>query len=318
MRKICLLLLIVMMLFASAQAEQMEPFDPVAQWFNTQALALNPAGIEAREQRDIGAVLTLPDGAKAQSLRLTVEGDLRFGRYAQLVCTALRNAETGEEIALDAVFPDVDALREYLDAYVEERVADELNTYLDANELLPVPLDAVYFDATGVTFHYPMERFQFFSGHAGAVHLMWYELRDFLAVQPEAQSLPLMPGGQIDDLLAAYGSLTDPDLVAGGEVYEFEAPALRGVQAIADADGRVTAVRYARFSIDGAEPDMARAEAEMLPGAPEALLPLTEDAAAALRLRAGTAARYTREDGRTLTLYFDADDVMYLAEFGLE
>ena len=94
MRKICLLLLIVMMLFASAQAEQMEPFDPVAQWFNTQAQALNPAGIEAREQRDIGAVLTLPDGAKAQSLRLTVEGDLALPASG---CVNLANLEGVDE-----------------------------------------------------------------------------------------------------------------------------------------------------------------------------------------------------------------------------
>ena len=318
MRKICLLLMTAILLFSCAAAEQMEPFDPVAQWFNVQALALNPAGIEAAERRDIGATLTLPDGAKAQSLRLTVEGDLHFGRYAQIVRAALLNAGTNGEIALDAVFPDIDALQEFLDAYVEERVADELNTYLDADDLLPVPLDAVYFDATGVTFHYPMERFQFFSGHAGAVHLMWYELRDFLAVQPEAQSLPLLPGGQIDDLLDAYGSLTDPDLLAGGEIYEVEAPPLRGVQAIADAEGKVTAVRYARFSIDGAEPGMARAEAEALLGAPEASLPLTEDAAAGLRLQAGTASRYAREEGGTLTLYYDEDGALYLAEVGME
>ena len=149
-------------------------------WFADQEAQLVPPGVEAQVDRQASA-LALPEGRQALSLRLTAEGNLRFGRYDQIVRTALLDAETGEEIGLEAIFPDPDALQEFLDAYVEENVLEGLNTYLDASDLLPVPLDAVSFDDQGVTFHYPTNRFRFFSGHAGAVQLQWYELRELTA-----------------------------------------------------------------------------------------------------------------------------------------
>ena len=198
-----------------AFAEETAP-DYAAAWFDAQTALLNPSGAEIRQERR-GYLLSLPEGGQAESLCLTVEGDLKFGRYDQQVRTALIDPQTGEEIALTAIFPDPDALQEFLDAYVEENVLDSLNTYLDAADLLPVPLDAVSFDEQGVTFHYPRERFQYFSGHAGAVQLQWYELRDHCTLGEMDAPLPLEPGGNIDELLEAYGSLTEPDLVTGGE-----------------------------------------------------------------------------------------------------
>lgn len=313
MRKTLLIALLLCLSVCMAFAEETSF---AGDWFYARYAELAPQGVEA-ERTESAYTLTLADGRSVQSLCLTVSGDLRFGRYAQFTRTALFDAQTGEETALDAVFPDPDALQEFLDCYVEENVADELNTYLDAGDLLPVPLDTVSFDALGVTFHYPMERFQYFSGHAGAVQLQWYELAELLAAEPPEQPFPLLPGGTIDEALAAYGSLTDPDLVAGGELYEFESPALRGAQAVADADGLITAVRSARFCIRGVRPGTAREEAEALLGEAARAFPLESGAASGLRLRPGTAAQYPWEDEQTLTLYYDEGGLAYMAEVSL-
>ena len=277
-------------------------------WFADQEAQLVPPGVEAQVDRQASA-LTLPDGRQALGLRLTAEGNLRFGRYDQIVRTALLDAETGEEIGLEAIFPDPDALQEFLDAYVEENVLEGLNTYLDASDLLPVPLDAVSFDDQGATFHYPTNRFRFFSGHAGAVQLQWYELRDYMALSEMGAPLPLEPGGNIDELLAIYGSLTEPDLVTGGELYEFEAPALRGVQAIADDTGRVIAVRYARFEWRGVTPGMSREEVEALLSSADVTVDLDADTAVYLWVQPGTRADY----GDT-RLYYDEDGTLCLLE----
>ena len=294
-----------------AFAEEAAP-DYAAAWFDAQAALLNPSGAEIRQERR-SYLLSLPEDGQAQSLCLTVEGDLKFGRYDQQVRTALIDPQTGEEIALTAVFPDPDALQEFLDAYVEEKVLDSLNTYLDAADLLPVPLDAVCFDEQGVTFHYPRERFQYFSGHAGAVQLQWYELRDHCTLGERNAPLPLEPGGNIDELLAAYGSLTEPDLVTGGELYEFESPVLRGVQAIAEDSGTVTAVRFARFEWRGVTPGMSREEVEALIGGADAMVNLDADTAVYLRVQPGTRAEY----GDT-RLYYDEDGRLCLLERCLE
>lgn len=304
-----LMAVLCLLLAVSARAEGT---DPAAQWLESQKADLVPAGVEAAAETGVYA-LTLADGREALSLCLTVEGNLRFGRYAQLTRTGLIDAESGEEIGLDAVFTDLDALQDFLDAYVEENVLDSLNTYLDASDLLPVPLDAVCMNEQGVTFHYPAERFQFFSGHAGAVQLQWYELRELVRFSVPDAPLPLLPGGDIAELLAARGSLTDPDLVTDGELYEFEDPALRGVQAIADAAGTVTAVRYSRFAWQGARPGMRREETEALLGAPDTAVALDETAAQYLRAPAGTCARYGADQ-----LYYDESGALRLLELRLK
>ena len=299
-----LIILLLCLLTVPAQAEEA--------WFADQEAQIVPTGVEARVDRQAFA-LALLEERQALSLRLTAEGNLRFGRYDQIVRTALLDAETGEEIPLTAIFPDLDALQEFLDAYVEENVLEGLNTYLDASDLLPVPLDAVCFDDQGVTFHYPSSRFQYFSGHAGAVQLQWYELREYTALSEMGAPLPLEPGESINALLEAYGSLTEPDLVTGGELYEFEAPALRGVQAIADDTGTVTAVRYARFEWRGVTPSMSREEVEALLESADVTVNLDADTAVYLRVQPGTRAEY----GDT-RLYYDEDGTLCLLERCLE
>ena len=297
-------------------------------WFDAQYAELVPYGVEAA-RTELTYAFPLADGRTAESRCLTVEGDIRFGRYAQITRTALVDGETGEEIGLDAVFTDLDDLQAFLDEYVEENVLEDLNTYLDASDLLPVPLDNVRFDEFGVTFHYPSERFMYFSGHAGAVQLQWYELEELLLAPPESTTLARLRQGElcgltlnasVEELTARFGQVTDPDYVYdGGLLYEFEAPALRGIQAIETEVGRAGILRASRFDVDGVRPGSSAAEARERLGTPTATEAVSSEAAEMGRLSPGNVICYDlgalEEGGNAcLRLYFDETDALYLLE----
>ena len=106
------------------------------------------------------------NGEKLTSICFTQQGRIRFGRYGQVTNAILVNADTGEETAFERLLNDTAQM--ILDTYVEEQVLPYLNTYLDAAELLPVPLDNVSLSAQGITIYYPADRFCFFSGSSGA------------------------------------------------------------------------------------------------------------------------------------------------------
>ena len=163
---------------ACAEITQTEDNTFSAQWIaeqSAQLLALGE-GITLQTQR---YAFTLADGARLESLCLTASGSIRFGRYGQQVRTALINLDTGESVSLDALILDETALEERLTACVEG-YQEQLNTYLDANDLLPVPLDSVCFTPRGLLIHYPAERFSFFSGNSGAVLIRYDLLADLL------------------------------------------------------------------------------------------------------------------------------------------
>ena len=306
MRRFLAFYMVLFLLFASAGAEAPDPAATQWEMLYTQ---LNPYGIEA-QSIEKSYSFDLPEGRRALSLCLTLEGDLRFGRYTQLVGTALLDAVTGEVLDPETVFPDTEALQSFVNDYMERNVQDTLNTYLDTADLLPVPLDAVCFDASGITFHYPADRYAYFSGHAGALHLDWYELEGLTCAEAPAWQFPDLLGKYIPDLLQQYGSLTDPDLLAGGEeIYEFEAPVLRGIQVITDGTGMTTALRTDRFDLHGVRPGMGRRQAEELLGQPETAVVLDSAVAVSLRVREGTAASYSE-----YCLYYDEEDLLYMVQ----
>lgn len=332
MKKLLIVMSIIVILVCQAAAEGLSVADV---WLNNEAAALIPAGVEAQCTRT-EFPFSLPNERQAVSVSLTAEGNLKFGRYDQVTHTALLDAITGEKIELEEVFSDLEVLQDYLNTYVEQNVMDLLNTYLDAADILPVPTDCVSFDEYGITFHYPSERFRYFSGHAGAIQLQWYELADYLIIDPPAvDQLTEARQGKLfgismyellDNVLNQYGSLSDPDIIYSDQlIYDFENPALRGVQVIGNPqkiEGELM-LRTTRFDFGGVYPGMTREETEGILGMPTVAGLLDMQTVTLSRLRPGYYMEYSfsLSDGISpnnseicAMLYFDETDSLYQME----
>ena len=271
------------------------------------------------------------------SLRFVQQGKIRFGRYGQTVSCVLIDAMSGEEVSLGEVLGDLDALGSFLDVYVEEKVLPHISTYLDTSELLPVPLDNVYLAQDGLTVHYPADRFSFFSGNCGAIEIKYFELAEVLdiadsAVTQEAAQrvVSVATHGMLlgvkdvwldmtlNAALAMYGEVTEPDYIAGGEIYEVEEPALRGVQLIAPRDAQedtlLTGIRSQRVDMEGIRTGVtARSECIAAFGEPQGSVVLDAATAEDYRVAEGCVDIYTA-GAYTLKMYYDINDVLFAAE----
>lgn len=327
---------------ACAEITQTEDNAFSAQWIaeqSAQLLALGE-GVTLQTQR---YAFTLADGARLESLCLTASGSIRFGRYGQQVRTALINLDTGESVSLDALILDETALEERLTACVEG-YQEQLNTYLDANDLLPVPLDSVCFTPRGLLIHYPAERFSFFSGNSGAVLIRYDLLADLLpagvspqdgltagqlaqqvrgaAAQGYLAGMPeLRVGESLHAALTAYGTLTEPDYIEDGEIFEFESPLFYGAYAVAprgaedDEAALITAVRSREICLGGLSTGAAaQQDVIALLGEPQASVEISAETAEYNRLPVGKGLQYAC-GAYTLTFYFDTDtQLLYAVE----
>jgi len=299
------------------------------------ALILLRSGTEITGISDI--YLFEKDGVSYASLRFTQQGKIRFGRYGQRTETLLINLTEGTEASLENLVPDTDALASCLDLYVEETVLPQLNTYLDTAELLPVPLENIWFSQDGLTIHYPSDRFSFFSGNSGAVEIKYFELgEDFasafegIAAPREGDILALagqgtLPGiGQVsldmtlESVFERFGRLNDSDFIADGEIYEVEAPALRGVIFImerdADAGEKLRAIRSYRLNMHGLRTGVTlREECLSVLGQPQGSVTLDAAAAESYRAAEGIMDIYAAGE-YTLKMYYDANGVLFASE----
>lgn len=302
------------------------------------ALILLRSGAEITGRCDMH--LFEKDGVQYASLRFTQQGKIRFGRYGQITNTLLLDMASGSEKTLDGIFSDVDALQSFLDSYVEEKVLPYINTYLDTSELLPVPLDNVYLAADGLTIHYPADRFSFFSGNSGAIEIKYYELgeafvRDVETIEAAASvqsilttaALGVLPGVNdvwldmtLSGALAVFGTLTDPDYIADGEIYEVERPDLRGVSLIAprgaetDAGALLSGIRSQRVNMQGLKTGVTeRSECIQHLGEPQGSVMLDFAAAESYRVTEGRLDTYAAGN-YVLKMYYDLNDILYAAE----
>ena len=298
------------------------------------ALILLRSGTEITGTTDVNQFEL--NGVNYASVRFTQQGKIRFGRYGQTVSTVLIDLTDGSEVPLEALF-DLEALSAFLDLYVEEKVLPYINTYLDASELLPVPLDTVYLGPDGLTIHYPADRFSFFSGNSGAVEIKYYELADVLPIEEShpdaAQQIfalagkGILPGVQevwldmtLSGALAILGEITDPDYIADGEIYEVERPSLRGVHLIAPRGAQVdestllSGIRSQRVNMCGLKTGVTeRDTCIQVLGAPQASVVLDAAAAESYRVAEGKMDTYAAGD-YALNLYYDMNDVLFAVE----
>ena len=251
----------------------------------------------------------------------------------------------GSDIAFDRLFTDEESLRRDLEEYLDYGVGPELSAHLRNSELTPVP-EVFGLTETGLTLYYPMERLSTLSDRAGAVTILWYELREHLRLRDddiltrigaramltpapdsgariraavEAGTIPGVPvtlGGSVQEATDAYRMLTDPDLYQDGRMFALEDAAFRQVWLLTDALTEKTwdrsvikGLRADRFNLWGLYPGLDRQAVEAMLGQPDTVLALDADMADAYRLVPGESLYYNYT-GVQLRLHFDAEGLL--------
>ena len=189
------------------------------------------------------------------------------------------NLKTGEPVAFEDLFTDPEGAKAFMVAYLAEEVEPTLSTYLENNQLFPVPYDRFFLDGNGnLILYYENSQLSFLSGDSGAVAFRYSELWDWLDTSaggipmqvlwhPE-KYLPMYApdewnfaekndewmnnhslyglgaeiyvGMPLEDVLRKYTAAADSDYYPGGACYELEHAALRGTLIL--TDGGETAV----------------------------------------------------------------------------
>ena len=251
----------------------------------------------------------------------------------------------GSDITFNQLFTDEEALRRDLEEYLDYGVGPELSAHLRNSELTPVP-EVFGLTETGLTLYYPMERLSTLSDRAGAVTILWYELREHLRLEDgdilprigardmlvpapdsgekirtavEAGTLPGVPvtlGGSVQEATDTYRMLTDPDLYQDGRMFALEDAAFRQVWLLTDAltektwdKSVIKSLRVDRFNLWGLYPGLDRQAVEAMLGQPDTVLTLDADMADAYRLVPGESLYYNYT-GVQLRLHFDAEGLL--------
>lgn len=251
----------------------------------------------------------------------------------------------GSDIAFDRLFTDEEGLRRDLEEYLDYGVGPELSAHLRNSELTPVP-EVFGLTETGLTLYYPMEQLSTLSDRAGAVTILWYELREHLRLEDgdvltrigardmlvpapdsgekiraavEAGTLPgvsVTLGGSVQEATDTYRMLTDPDLYQDGRMFALEDAAFRQVWLLTDAltektwdKSVIKGLRADRFNLWGLYPGLDRQAVEAMLGQPDTVLTLDADMADAYRLVPGESLYYNYT-GVQLRLHFDAEGLL--------
>ena len=180
----------------------------------------------------------------------------------------LRN---GQEVTLEEIFPDPEAARAEMEAYLEEEVAPELSAHLLNSEVTPLP-ELFRFDERGIVWMYPTNQLSTLSDRAGDILIPWQVIQDQL--DPAADGIPaamgvtsLLPltadaseealreaadriramtaagempgipvrlGDSLQALTDEWHLLIDPDVYIGGRLFSLEGGGFRGVFLMTD------------------------------------------------------------------------------------
>ena len=205
------------------------------------------------------------------SILFSAQGKMLAGRPSQVYYPMTLNMTTGEPVAFEELFTDPEGAKAFMVAYLEEEVEPTLSTYLENNQLFPVPYDRFFLDGNGnLILYYENSQLSFLSGNSGAVAFRYSELWDWLDTSPDGVPMAVLDtpeeyfGGmtmmeQMDEIcLGVYplwgfnleGELgmsvevltedcpqaADSEFYPGGACFEVETAALRGTLILTNED----------------------------------------------------------------------------------
>jgi len=231
-------------------------------------------GLIFRESRMVyWADRLFTEGKGYISLLLEAEGKMLQGRPSHRYYPFVFNVETGNRVTFDEVFADPEGAKAYIESYLTNVIEPQLSTYLENNQLFPVPYENFGFSHSGhIIFYYPNDQLSFLSGTSGAVAFRYSELWDYLDTSENGVAMQMLKGSPYDlqytpalsgeklihalsrkpealpaldyiapklglpmeAILANYDISVDSGFYPGGAYFETETPALLGTYLITD------------------------------------------------------------------------------------
>lgn len=129
-------------------------------------------------------------------LLMEAEGKMLQGPPSRVYYPMLFDLSTGDRVSFDALFTDVDGAKAYIENYLAQVVEPQLSTYLENNQLFPVPYDSFGFSQDGhIILYYPGNQLSFLSGAPGAIAFRYSELWDYLDTSENSIALQMAQSG---------------------------------------------------------------------------------------------------------------------------
>ena len=245
---------------------------------------------------------------------------------------------TGQELTLADLFDDMDGAVAAMEEIIERDVLEEMNTYVEVYDLLPLPTDCFSLDEQGMTVYYDDGRYRTFEGKSGCVTFYWYELADYIGADSPVYALSRPQEADAEAIRAADGAfgehlpglgrtlgdamdacaLTDePDYTQDSILYTALEAGMSGFAAeipkyaeTAEADTPISAVRAGRISWHGLTTGKStRADIIALLGEPQSTVTYDPDDAADMLLEPGESLIYALT-GCVLEAHLDGDGVL--------
>ncbi len=295
--------------------------------------------------------VTMLDGGVFSAV-MSAKGKMPNGREGQAYAALSYDLRTGERLALDALFADVDAAVDAMEQIAQSSLAEELSSHMENSALTPLPVDSFTLDADGITFWYPSDQFKLLSGYSGACQFYYSELEGLLRTDKDALltrlgvlepaytakeaakriqaaveegelvHVPVKLGDDMTAVVARYRLTRTPDAFPGGRYFVLEAPAFRSVLVISDAiqsayDGSVVeGIQLRRGSLYGLTVGAtARGDWQRVLGDAHETITLTESMAYDYGLPAGQCDLY-RYGAHELRLYADQSGTLCAIQLG--
>ena len=206
---------------------------------------------------------------------MEAEGKMPLGRPSHHYYPMLFDVSAGDRVPFDQLFTDPEGAKEYIEQYLADVVEPHLSTYLENNQLFPVPYDSFGFSNDGhIVIYYPHDQLSFLSGKAGAVAFRYSELWDYLDTSENGIPMQMVKTGthhkqyvqnrtsaEMHEIMTAhpeglpgldhtapslgasmeriqknYDISVDSGYYPGGAYFETEKPELLGTYLISDTD----------------------------------------------------------------------------------
>ena len=130
------------------------------------------------------------------SLLIEAKGKMLKGPPSQVYYPMVFQVESGTRVTFDQVFSDPEGAKAYIEQYLTNVVEPTLSTYLENNQLFPVPYESFAFSGEGhITFYNPHDQHSVLSGTSGAISFRYSELWDYLDTSENGVAMQLLQSG---------------------------------------------------------------------------------------------------------------------------